>query len=675
VNAKYADGSPVATALTFTVTFRCDQTVVDFANRTFPFALTGQGRQASYVPLHARENAGAGTVVRLPFAFTPNAGAGGEKKGSAKAATHDSDMAQARFVAKWMAERGPSLLGARRWSEVAILLPRKEWFLTFKAALAEQNIGTQIASPFGIMGHSATYGWVTAVATAISEPRNHFEIYGVLREIFGFSDEAIANYVTRGNKAECNELRLDAGIVGDSPVAAVLRDLAEIRQKVLHLPVREGLDLLISQTGLHGRLMSLPEEQRLDLEGMLDYLTELASSVDVNDGNFALFANAAKQRFFASAQPTPSAPEKVVLITNQKAKGLQWDCVIVPYIAKAISSPPPRYPSLLPRYAGGGVAFSSNDIKPESDTAIRAENLNEIQRIGYVTVTRAKHTLVLVDDATGAEKLSPLSLAHALTVADDKKAQAAFLDLPGDVSPEQAMEPELLSTPLAVEGSDEGLSAEVVAKGVEAAGNFCVRILPHTKKRRRAQSHFPAEGLIVEDPEQAKTGERDFNAPAKNGSNGVDYGIWFHSLMQFFPWSGSDAQREAHVQERLKLCPLLSRGTEEAARLLASPLAAELRGVQWTLHPEFRVFAVLEGNKCIDGSLDLLAKEVKEGSLIWYIYDYKTDVRSSLEKLAIEYGPQMTNYADALRTILGPKADIRGRLYSTVKGLCIDVHL
>jgi len=88
------------------------------------------------------------------------------------------------------------------------------------------------------------------------------------------------------------------------------------------------------------------------------------------------------------------------LITSQKAKGSEWQAVIVPFLTRDVRSASPRYPRLLKIRENGRNGCSSRFVgrNDEIQELIERENRQEMERLLYVALTRAQHTLVLAFD-------------------------------------------------------------------------------------------------------------------------------------------------------------------------------------------------------------------------------------------------------------------------------------
>src|SRR5690606_6488705 len=78
---------------------------------------------------------------------------------------------------------------------IGILCPRNQWLTSLAKALEEEDIPHQLHSSDAEKGTNPAYAWLSAVLWVAAHPDDSFEINGLLREIFGLSDNAIAWYV------------------------------------------------------------------------------------------------------------------------------------------------------------------------------------------------------------------------------------------------------------------------------------------------------------------------------------------------------------------------------------------------------------------------------------------------------------------------------------------------
>ncbi len=127
----------------------------------------------------------------------------------------------------------------------------------------------------------------------------------------------------------------------------------------------------------------------------------------------------------------PSEADSVKLLTAHKAKGLEYECVFVPFMAA----------NVFPSNQSGGIWFSSCSVLPvalrgDCDTlrdigawnakgvaefkAVNTEDgLNEERRLGYVAFTRAKRALHVSGHWWGRTQIKPRGASEFLATAHD----------------------------------------------------------------------------------------------------------------------------------------------------------------------------------------------------------------------------------------------------------------
>src|SRR5205823_5538878 len=113
-----------------------------------------------------------------------------------------------------------------------------------------------------------------------------------------------------------------------------------------------------------------------------------------------VFAELLRTHFADAREIRPSRPDAIQLITSQKAKGSEWQTVIVPFLTRDVRSASPRYPRLLRNRQTGetNVLLDGSDITDEIEETLEREQRQEMERLLYVALTRAQHTLVLAFD-------------------------------------------------------------------------------------------------------------------------------------------------------------------------------------------------------------------------------------------------------------------------------------
>ena len=317
-------------SLEFAVTFRLDQKQLDFVNEIFREILNNKDGQVPFVELRPRPNILPGKVIRVPLIAKELLPEGKKLKDYQKA------RIEAEYLARWIRAAGLKKLSADSWREVAILCPRKAWLQTTAAALRRVGLPVAIQSERDVKGDSPAYAWLTALLTIMTDPLNAYEIVGVLREIFGASDHDLAVF----SEAQKARFRIDEILSATGRISSRLRTLAEIRQRTEGLALFDAVTLIIEQTQLRERLLLLPATEFGDLARELDALLAQTAEAEANGMILAEFAEHLGNDFATPRAVRFSADDNAIqLITSHKAKGSEWQAVIVPFLARDVRPP------------------------------------------------------------------------------------------------------------------------------------------------------------------------------------------------------------------------------------------------------------------------------------------------------------------------------------------------
>jgi ATP-dependent exoDNAse (exonuclease V) beta subunit len=622
---EYLTRTPAGEALTYAVTFRCGRAVTDFANRIFPSVLNGQRGQVDFVRLEPRAGAAAGQVLGWEV---PAPGRG----------DIPPEGWEAEQLAGWLKNIGLAGLQARRWGEVALLCPRKRWFGALRDALHAQGLKTQMLSNRETLAESAAFAWTAALATVMAEPRNGFELVGVLREIFGLSDHDLAFFA----RSDGRRFQLCTPVAGDGAVETTLRRLHYLRERIVGMPVAAAARLLETEV-LGARIAILPNAARLreDLETAM----AVAAQVGANDRGLAEWAAHLRSLLRSAPEEGAREPDSIAIVTNMKAKGLEWDAIVVPYLFREIRDRAEEYPRLLgERGEAATAAFAKEDV-----TAAAAEKdlscaRRELARLAYVTCTRARRTLVLAVDRHlwCGDAMEVDSIAGALRL--DAENQAVLRGLTATPRDDGAADP----------GRQRGRPAAPAIAPLEAA------VAAAAKFSRQITPHRLARGFTPDEPEV-----RAMNPDRQARLEGRDYGVWWHNLMRDLPWTGGVAAWRDAGATALTQCPDAERGRQEFGRFLESPLAARLSAPGVTVLVEVPFHAALKDGAILEGVIDLCALNAARDR--WHLVDWKAIEADHRPETAVErYAAQIEAYRTALQGITGLPAD--ASLYLTPSG-------
>lgn len=642
-------------AVTFSVTFRLDQRQLDFVNATFGEILNGDAGQVKFVELQPRPQILPGQVIRLSLSAAL-------RNGKEKLKDRVVARIEADELARWLKDHGPEKLRARSWREVAILCPRRDWLRTTAIALRKIGLPVEVQSESDLQADSPAYAWLTALCTIMVEPRNHYEIVGVLREIYGVSDHDLAVFSEgQGERFQIETPRRAAGIVSSQ-----IGELAEIRGAIQELPLFAAVEQLISRTALRARLASLPPEDFKDPLSDLDTLVTLAAESATSGATLADFGERLRSEMERQRPARLSDKDAIQLITAQKAKGSEWDAVIVPFLSRRITGFSPRYPSII-RVPGKDeviAALHKEDREEEIKEATKILRRQEMERLLYVAVTRARHTLVLALDRN---LFSP--------VHDRLATESQLKYLRGDKNETSSVTLDALAT--AAEACSETLHA--TAQGLDAPKDPVFACAPFqaaalAKARARAsdfiRKYNPSgyEELSELTPESAER-RAAVRAPSLADNAATHYGSWWHTLFQHFPWTSAQSQWQTAFAALQPSSPDPARSAREWKLFMnASPtlLTTFLARPGIVPHTEFPFFWRMNELSCVEGMIDLLLVDPAAHRAL--LVDWKTNriTPAGADHLKQRYRPQLAAYWKAVSEIT--QYDVEAGIFATATG-------
>jgi ATP-dependent helicase/nuclease subunit A len=642
--ALVADGN--GESLEFSVTFRLDLKQLDFVNETFREILNDTDGQVRFVELQPRPDILPGKIIRVPLAAKDLLPEGKKLK------DYQKGRIEAEYLARWIKKTGPKKLSADSWRDMAILCPRKAWLQTMAAALRREGLPVAIQSEREVKGDSPAYAWLTALLIIMSDPLNAYEIVGVLREIFGVSDHDLAVF-SEGQKAR---FRIDEVPTATGKISSRLRTLAEVRKRAEGLAVFDAVSLIIEQTQLRERLLLLPPTEFGHLESELDVLLAHAAGSEAGGMILAEFAERLRDDFTTPRAVRFAADDNAIqLITSHKAKGSEWQAVIVPFLGRDLRPPSQRYPHLVKSPGTGDllIAFDKEDKSKDLKEAIERAQQQDLERLLYVATTRACHTLVLVlDQEIFANKEGNLPKTAQLrrlignrnSYSGEWDQHSSTIDEIGDASLTMAPASEKNGARI------EPLTTREVRRAAKRASKFVEKLTPST--------------LDAEVPSELRMVPRINNLAAL-------YGRWWHRFFQRLDWRGGIESAQKLFEEQLPICP----DPESAAKdwkatrqnLFRDASIARFLGSDETLfHAEFPFSWRRNDRSVFEGLVDSTMINRKFGQCL--LLDWKTnDVSSSdAEIFRARYRPQLAAYWKVVEAITG--LDVEAGLFSTALG-------
>lgn len=636
------------------VTFRCDRAIIDFVNRAFPTILDGARGQCKFVDLVPRPGAGPGQVVRWICPGEPEPPAG-KKIDAEMRARHE-----AQFVARQIKDFGLEKLGASDWSQVAILCPRKLWLQEIGRELRLLELPVQLHSSNERQGDLTPCVWLTSLVWIIAHPEDSFEIAGVLREIFGVSDHDMATY-TQGNG---EKLRIDhAASPGDGEVESVLKLLRDMYLAANTSPVHRFVQQLVEKTQLRERLRLIAEWEVEDTDRELDDFLALILERCADEVTLPELAEELRHHLAQASPGEEEVLDAIQLLTSHKAKGLEWQVVIVPFVFRAIESKSLPYPRLIQMGKGKEVVCRDKfDFASQAGDFVAERERQQLQRLLYVMSTRAKRKLLFVDDEdlfSEARRRSGWSAAELLGLFSGMNRET-WQALPQELAmPESSPSVEFPGRP--EHRHLPSITSNDFSKALAHASAIPHRVTPH------ALAAHP----VREEAEPEKLAELEEAQTVRADNPGIRYGTWWHEFIQELPWQKPRETWEKSFAKALLHSPQPERSREEWELFTRSSLAQWLAEPGRIIQSELPFMWIDADKRCIEGVMDLAVYTPEDSS--WRVIDWKTNrigTGGSAEIVAI-YREQIRAYVKVLREMLA--AEVRGSLYLTAWGECLDI--
>jgi len=393
--------------LTLRVNFRSTQPVVDWVNRCF----------AQVLPPRDDDLRGAVSYA----ASVPKEGAGEDGGVQVHAFLRRSRRLEAERVAEIAAAR----LAEDPRARIAVLVQGRSHLLHIVAELGRRGIAFQ-ATDIDPLGERPAVLDALSIARALVHHADRPAWLAVLRAPWcGLTLAELQALVGDDREATVLELTLDPA--RRARLARPARERLERTLAVLETAVEElrrfGLRDTLERSWLAlGGPATLAHERELEeVEAFLDELAEVENRAR-GTVNLGLLAEALAE-LYAPSPPRPGT--RVELLTIHKAKGLQFDTVIVPGLDRSGRGEQRRLLQWMrmPQHPHGGlvvaplasVGYEANVLYAWLEGLERERLLQERRRLLYVAATRAERWLHLLGSCS---------------VAPDRKSGAAALRAP-----------------------------------------------------------------------------------------------------------------------------------------------------------------------------------------------------------------------------------------------------
>ena len=648
-----------AKALTFAATFRLDDAALALVNATFRELLHGRDGQVTFVELQPRPDRLPGQVLRLELA--PRA----QVEPGAKILQHVAAGEEAELLAEWLCQSTLETLRARSWRHVAVLCPRKAWLQTLQAAFERRGLCAEVYSEKALNADSPTHSWFAALLTIMAQPSCGYEIVGVLREIFGVSDDAMAKF----SRGDGERFQIASPPASNGVVESRLRLLSEIHSLTRVQPLFSAVRDIVERTSLCARLRALPAEDVGNSDDELQALLNAAAEAEAEGQSLSEFADWLRTNLGAKRELTAQRGDAIQLLTSHMAKGSEWDAVIVPYLSHGVTGGRSQFPRLISLGEDSRpiIALDKYDLTPETKSALARGEQQNLERLLYVALTRAKHSLVLVDDRQlfapvqkrkGSE--SQLERFRAESGGVNAEVFSGLGDKATECSLTAAMQK---ADAIRLGGFEVAAPSAVSSAAIASAKKNAARFI-----RKRTPSQFSTREILPDRVLAVAAEDGHEAARRAAGDAAMQYGTAWHQFAEQVVVAESEAAREAVYENLRKVNPDSARFAREWLLLRphfdsGSGFLQRLHGATSVIHPEFPILWRASDDMSVEGMVDLA---LYDGVSRWLLLDWKTNRVDDLKLLKATYRPQIAAYWKALTAMTAQT--VEAALYSTVTG-------
>ena len=354
---KQLTSSKECEALTFSCTHRCPPAIINTLNKRFPKIFDGSNN-VPYVSLET-DVSDPGTFQSI--AMDPDVDA------------EHATQQEAQCIENLLL--GP--LKGHALSDVCLLVPRKAWLYELKQALEGLGRKVQLHSTQETGRYNSLFCACLTLIHGIHTPEDTFELMGFLHTVLHCSDCDLAYEARQPDKVP-NETRKKI-----DNVKALVQNCAD-------LSLCEGLERIIDT------LKKLCPPSDHDAY----FIDKVFSEAFEAQQQGQSWANLELRLRSYLDQPVDSAvtvdPNALQGFTYHKAKGLEWETVILPYFYRPYRGAHKSYPYVHCTHCILNSSFVDT-ASPLVD--VKGDEKRNLQRLLYVALTRAKMNCFWVNDA------------------------------------------------------------------------------------------------------------------------------------------------------------------------------------------------------------------------------------------------------------------------------------
>ncbi|MDR1890586.1 MAG: UvrD-helicase domain-containing protein [Puniceicoccales bacterium] len=340
--------SNAAHGLTFSVTMRCSEAVINFVNDRFQTIFNG----IKFVHLVPKPDSRRGEVKILKL-----------QKQTGENVQSSASQTAALFLGKT-----PADFGVENWADIAILAPRKDWLADiYQCFVANEDLPCAQLHFDNANGNSASpIRWLASCLRYVNNPADQREFAGILREIFGIKSQEIVNYFRYGNDTVC--AKIDA-------------EFTDMRSERYGIPLAKFLLKILDRFKIFHRIFSLNIYAEENLSTKIKQTIELCYFAESNQMNIIGVEQFLTDKIDTLKESNNVNSSAIQFVTFHKSKGLEWPMVVLPFMYRK-------------RQLKGNIRTKSLSNEQQFSELYANEC-----RLLYVSCTRAKNKLLILDDS------------------------------------------------------------------------------------------------------------------------------------------------------------------------------------------------------------------------------------------------------------------------------------
>lgn len=341
--------------LVFSKTFRCPGAITQEINAHFPQILnpTKDSSQVPYVPLLSATN----ETGRFEWIDVP------------PLPTNDEDEVshEAHCLSSFLHNYTQTI--SQDLSQICILCPRNEWLHELQQALAPYGWHLQLYSSTTSVRSNTLFCACLAFIHRINYPKESFEAVGLLHKVFHYSEKFLTEHreIFKQENLEAQQI------------------LHDLQKQVLSQPLCAGIATIIAF------FQEYCPSSETD-PACLDLLMSQAFKTQSQQQSWAALEKRLRSLLATSItlelEPIPGMLQGY---SCHKAKGLEWSTVVLPFFYRPI-----RYKTLsYPYFFQNKILWHKYDGQASE---LQSDRRRELQRLLYVSLTRAKRHLFIFKD-------------------------------------------------------------------------------------------------------------------------------------------------------------------------------------------------------------------------------------------------------------------------------------